>query len=604
MKILFLFFLIFFVAQPIRNFSEGGVSPSNQSNTFHSPRNEYFQNWNRSNGNSESVRFSSLDQINKSNVKNLKIAFIYHSKALGLMEANPIIANDKIIIPLPSNEIVAINATSGILAWKIKTDSLPAFRGLTSWTKSGLDAKIFFTTKSYLYSISASNGNVNKEFGREGKVFIGNSVLPPIIYNDTIVCATTFSKKNPPAIKAFNLFTGKPKWVKNLQDNSESNPGGNPWGGMSADIQRGIVYFVTGDPSPSAIGINRPGDNVNSNSLIALDIKSGKILWSFQEIKHDIWDKDIASPPIVTTIFKDNKKIDVVVVPTKHGNTIILDRITGNPVFPWTLKKAPPSELPGEFSSPFQPEIILPEPFSKTEFNISDINSFDNNLEYLKSVVKKSNIGFFPTFDTKKSAIFFNTDGGAQWPGASVDPFRQVIFIASSEIAFKASVRDKYEECKSILNKFRCSISYFKKYRYIGEIESFKDLNGYPANKPPWGYLTALKLNTGKILWKVPLGRNLDLEKNGNKVMGAKNIGAPVATKSGLIFCAGTYDKFFRAFDASTGKILWEFKLPSHGSAAPTIYQINGKEYILLPAAGYGAVKNNKIEDSYIAFSL
>jgi quinoprotein glucose dehydrogenase len=603
---------IFFISLLCLSFStQGNEIESNYGLNYtpstHKYSEEYFQNWYRSNANSESIRYSSLKEINKSNVRKLKVAFVFHSNVSGLNKANPIIAKNKAIIPLPNNELVAINASNGELLWRIKTDSQPALRGLTYWSNEKIDSRIFFTTRSYLYSISILDGKPTKEFGKNGKVFLENSNLPPIIFEDTIVCASTFSKKNPPAVKGFDLVTGKLKWKTNLMPNKNdgNNPGGNPWGGMSADIQRGIVYVVTGDPSPSAIGLRRPGDNLNSNSIVALDIRTGKLLWSFQEIKHDLWDKDISAPPIVTSIRKNGENIDVVIAVTKHGNTIILDRVKGKPIFPWTLRKAPSSSLPGEIAASYQPDIKIPEPFSKTEFKMTDVNTFDkNNLERLKSIVKNSNIGFFPTFDTKKSSIFFNTDGGAQWPGASIDPFEEVIYIASSEIAFKASVKDNYEECKSIINKIKCSIDYFSKNRYVGEIEAFKDSKGYPANKPPWGYLTAIKLTTGKIKWKIPLGRNLELEKEGIKVMGAKNIGAPVATAGGLVFCAGTFDNIFRAFDSSNGNVLWEYSLPAHGSAAPTIYQVNGKEYILLPATGYGANKNGQKEDSYIGFSL
>ena len=579
----------------------------NYTPSIHTHSEQYFQNWYRSNSNSESVRFSSLKEINTSNVRKLKVAFVFHSNVSGLTKANPIIADNKAIIPLPNNELVAINASNGELSWRIKTDSQPALRGLTYWSNEKIGSRIFFTTRSYLNSISILDGKPIVGFGKNGKVFLENSNLPPIIFEDTIVCATTFSKQNPPTVKGFDVVTGKPKWKTNLMPKMHDgrNPGGNPWGGMSADMQRGIVYVVTGDPSPSAIGINRPGNDLNSNSIVALDIRTGKLLWSFQEIKHDLWDKDIAAPPIVTSIKKNGESIDVVIAITKHGNTIILDRVTGKPLFPWTLRKAPSSNLPGEIAATYQPDIKIPEPFSKTEFKMTDINTFDkNNLEHLTSIVKNSNIGFFPTFDIKKSAIFFNTDGGAQWPGASVDPFKEAIYIASSEIAFKASVKDSYEECKSIINKIKCSIDYFSKTRYVGEIEAFKDSKGYPANKPPWGYLTAIKLTTGKIEWKIPLGRNLELEKEGIKVMGAKNIGAPVATAGGLVFCAGTFDQIFRAFDSSNGNVLWEYKLPAYGSVAPTIYQTNNKEYILLAATGNGSNKNGQKEDSYIAFSL
>ena len=661
---------------------------------------ESFKKWYRSNANSNSIRFSSLDQINKDNINLLEVAFIYKSNTKPInIQANPIVVNARAFFPIGDNYLVCIDATNGKEIWRSKTADRPAPRGLLYWEgdpNNNIGARIFYPAGKNLFAMSPHDGKLIKSFGENGAAGDGRSMVAPAIAKNVLIYATiSYQPDISPSVQGIDIYTGKLLWKTDLRkswgkgsgDYKLDLGGANPWGGISVDVTRGIAFITTGDPHPVGVGIDRPGNNEYSNSIIALDINNGKILWSFQEVAHDLWDLDIAAPPILSSISRNNKKYDVVIATTKIGNTIILDRVKGKPVYPFRLRKAPASKIVGEITATYQPDLVIPEPFSKNEFTYKDITNIGKeNTEFVKKIVEKSNIGFFPPPSDQKESIYFNVSGGSEWPGASVDPFKNIIYIASSQTASMISLlnlnlldtpetlllpgRKSYEKfCQSCHGKFReggsaetplisqdpnnLSRDYIiqiinngkrrmpslssipdnekeaiAKYlenankilsakintnnvqnnlnsKYIfGGWKKLLDHEGYPGNRPPWGSLTALNLNNGKIIFKVPLGDDEKLSGRGFKNIGTQNLGAPVATLGGLIFVAGTPDEQFRAFDAATGKELWKYKLPAYGSGAPTVYEVNKKQFILLPATGGEGTIKGKSSDTFIAFTL
>jgi quinoprotein glucose dehydrogenase len=315
-----------------------------------------------------------------------------------------------------------------------------------------------------LYSLNANTGELIDSFGYKGRLWQGLGYVAPVISDDTLISATvSYSDNFFPSINAYNVLTGKLIWNCKLISKPPglSLPfeyqirGANPWSGMSLDSVNKILFVVTGNAQPEGNGIKRPGNNDYANSLVAINVKTGKIIWSFQEVSHDLWDKDISSPPILTTIVVGRKKIDVVIAPTKHGNTLILDRISGKPIFPWRLKKAPYSNIPGEHTAEYQPDVQSPEPFTKQIFSYDDITDIGKqNFDDIKNKIDKSNIGFFPPLEEGKEAIIFNVSGGANWPGASVDPSKGIMYTAASETTFRLS----------LMNKFRSRRTFFYFY--------------------------------------------------------------------------------------------------------------------------------------------
>ena len=558
-------------------------------------------NWPRSHGGYTSKRFSNLDIINKSNVKKLELAWIYNSKdGRKGIQANPVAFNGLVYLPTPGNHIVALDGITGKEVWKykVKKGYHAAKRGLFIFEdKKNNITKLYFTNDDQLIVLNAKNGKTIDTFGKNGVIKIGSSPIPPVIIDNKLVIVTS-----RPSIEVYDAESGKIFWKYYLRKINKKNfgevdfKGGNPWGGISADIKHGLLYLTTGNPKPNFVGVTRPGKNLYANSVIAFDVRNKKLLWHFQETCHDLWNLDIPSTPILTSIEKNGLRINVVVVVTKLGNTLILDRYTGEPIFDYVMKRAPVSKIPGEKTCPYQPSLKLPEPFSKNVFTTDDVTNLSvSSNTYINSIINNSNFGFFATHEIGKDTIEYNQQGGAQWTGASINPFKNIMYVSASNIPWKVGVR----AIKGKKNKIRL----FDKIE-----EPLRDLEGYPGVKPPWGTLTALNLNTGKIKWQVPLGYYEALKEKGI-ISGTENFGGATATNGGLVFVAGTLDKLIRAFDDDTGKELWSYKLPYIGSAPPSSYKINDEQYIVIPASGGITLKNyykDLVEqgDAIVAFKI
>jgi len=538
-----------------------------------------FSNWPRSHGGFTSTRFSSLRKINTNNIKKLDLAWIYNSNdGKKGIQANPVVYEGLVYIPTPGGSVVCLNGKTGKEIWRFKAKNgyAVAKRGLLVWKdKKNNILKLYFTNNDQLISLNAKTGRPIKTFGQNGIIKIGSSPMTPTIIDNKIIVATS-----RPSIEVYDINTGKLFWKYYLRKidkevfNARDFESGKPWGGISSDNKNGILYLTTGNPKPYFVGIKRPGKNLFANSIIAFDIRNKKLLWYFQETCHDIWNLDIAAPPILTTIYKYEKRIDVVVAVTKLGNTLVLDRYTGEPIFDYEMKLAPTSKLPGEKTCAYQPSFSLPEPFSKNIFKKQDAtNRNKTNRDHVLSVIKNSNYGFFETHEINKNTIMYNPQGGAQWTGASVDPYKNILYVTANQTPYLVKVKSTKTSNSKIFRK------------YIFELSLFKDLDGYPASKPPWGTLTAINLNSGKKIWQKPLGNYESLESKEVKT-GTENYGGATATSGGLVFAAGTLDKFIRAFDAKDGKELWSYKLPYIGSAPPTSYEIDGEQYIVVPASG------------------
>jgi len=531
-----------------------------------------YSDWLRSNGNNYSVRFSALKNINKQNVKKLELAWTYKSnESLGReIQANPVVENGFIYTPTPGNYIVCINGKNGQEVWRYKVENdRAAKRGLLIWKNSSDKfSRIFFTdNESKLISLNAKTGKKIKSFGNEGEINIGISPIAPLIIDNYLIVAT-FKQD----LQVYDVLSGKLLWKYYLHESKNSFlfanfKGGYPWGGISADNNRGIVFLTTGNPWPLFNGVDRSGSNLYANSIIAVDIRNKKKLWHFQEVSHDIWNLDIGATPILTTIKKDNISIDVVIALTKLGNTIILDRVTGETIFDFVKKRAPTSKIPGERTAIYQPDVKLPEPICRNQFKKEYITNIGKkNYNYILSIVENANFGFFKPHEFGKKNIIIGKC--VRWAGASVDPDINRMYVSAD---IKADI-------------IEIKLSTDDKFSFYGGYTPLIDLDGYPGIKPPWGTLTSMNLNNGKIVWQVPLGEHESLTKKGVPITGTSNKSGATATAGGLVFVSGTTDKKIRAFNSANGEELWSYKLPFIGTAPPTSYMIDGKQYIIIPA--------------------
>lgn len=550
------------------------------------------ENWRRSNLSNNSERFSFLKNINFKNIDKLEPAWIYRAKDGNKgIQANAIFNDGKLYFPTPGNKIVCLNAETGEEIWAFQGDHWRvAQRGLVLNKKENNSEFIYFTDNDKLRSINAKDGKPNLNFGKKGFVKIKPSVVTPVIYRDKIIVATFY-----PSIEVYDLNTGKSLWKYFFRNKGEKFKGGNPWGGISLDDNTGILYVTTGNPANYFIGVDRPGLNEYTNSLIAIDINKKKELWKFQETTHDLWNLDIPAAPILTTINFDDQLIDVVIAITKLGNTLIFDRANGSSLNDYISIPTRSSKIKGEMTSTKQKYFLKPPAFSKNNFLPKDVFSADENeKEKLKNFVKKNYFGIYPPFEVGKKTIIYNFHGGAEWTGASVDPLNGVMYVTANNIPW---ITEIYEE-KSLF-----------KFKYKNRFKRFLTQENLPASKPPWGTLSAINLNNREIIWQVPFGNYDNINLPDFPITGTENFGGATATASGIVFASGTLDKKIRAFNSMNGKEIWSYILPNVGSAPPTIYQIENDQYVFIPATGGNTLSGGypkfvQNSDHYIAFKL
>ena len=655
-----------------------------------------FDTWYRSGGDDLSSKYSSLDQISVRNVRYLEPAWSYTSgsdlgdstKTGGVtVETNPVVVGNRLFLSSIDGDLLALDAETGKEIWRLALPAPVAKRGLVWEPNSDFaQSRLFVPSNKGVFAVNAATGEVLKAFGKNGVVGSGTSLIAPLIVNDRLIVATL-----APAVEAYDLVTGALIWSRPLLEKLDSTgtslAGGAPWGGMSADVKRHTVFVVTGNPRQALIGTTRPGKNSYSCSVVAIDTRTGAVIWSFQEVSHDLWDLDIAAAPVLATISRAGRRIDVVAVLTKLGNTLLLDRDHGKSIFGYRLRRAPVSAVPGEQTAAYQPVFTLPEPFASQAFAPDHITDLTDSAK--RTVTRKlrgAKYGFFepPTIGGK--IAYYGLHGGAEWPGGAVDPTQGILYVPSNQIPW--IVRTEYTDVNATAKSgadlaghalyntkcARChgvarrgsfewegagdayfpaltgitllrskellkSVAYFNEHHegikvgpavgvdelrtlqeYFAALDKRSDqqrsfaLNafwqlvlddrGNPGNKAPWGLLTALDLNTGKKLWQVPFGQLDHLREDGAPVRGLQNMGGVTATAGRVLFATGTTDNKVRAYDAANGDELWSYRLPAAGSTIPTVYAVNGTQYVVVVATGGVFRGFSGRSDRVIAFKL
>jgi quinoprotein glucose dehydrogenase len=432
------------------------AKPEELTPTDGNPRPETFLSWHRSHGDNGGRRYSALAQINRRNVAKLEQAWIYHSRdGSNNLQCNPIIVGDLMIVPTAGRHMVGVNAETGKEAWRFKPEDRPAFRGLIYWPGSSTAReRVLFCAGKHLYALDPRTGTPILGFGEGGLTLLpgksqagfGAATAGPAVFREVIV-VPGFEKD----VWGFDVLTGKLLWTFHTVphpgeygyetwDHTEGYAA-NCWTGMAMDDARGIAYISTGGPKPNFIGVTHLGDNLFANCLIALDARTGKRLWHFQEIPHDLWDLDISAPPNLATITRYGGKVDVVAVTTKIGDTLLLDRVTGKPIFPFRMRRAATSDLPGEVTAPYQPDPELPERFAKREFTAQDLTDrTPEAAEFAAAAFKSVTTGVFRPPSLGHPNLYYGIDGGAEWSGACVDPETGRLYVTANNLGWIISV--------------------------------------------------------------------------------------------------------------------------------------------------------------------
>ena len=653
------------------------------------------------NGGPDNIRYSPLTQVNRENVTKLKVAWTYDSQDAfkdSEMQSNPIVVDGVLYATTPKLRVVAVDAKTGREIWAFDPAKGQAQRRYRHRGVVVHQDRVFVTHKNYLYALSKTTGQPIPSFGTEGRIDLREGLERPIesisisasspgvIFEDSLILGSTVPETlpgSPGHIRSFDTKTGKLRWMFRTiprpgefgydtwpKDAYKISGGANAWAGLSIDPKLGMVFAATGSASFDFYGANRIGDNLFADCVLALDARTGKRVWHFQGVKHDVWDFDFPAAPSLVTVTRNGKPVEAVAQITKTGFVFVLDRKTGKPLFPIEYRKVPQSTLEGEQLATTQPYPTKPPPFTRQTFTEDMITTRTPEahaavLEKFKSV--DSN-GMFTPPSLRGTMLFPGTDGGGEWGGAAYDNETGLLYVNSNEQPWiirmvthdtKSLYKNNCGSCHGddlkgapptfpslvgigqrrtredltaviregtgrmpgfdYLGKNMTEIVDFLitgkdagtevvkdenwlKYRNEGYI-LFRDPQDYPPTTPPWGTLNAIDLNKGEIKWRIPFGEYPELTAKGMKDTGSDNYGGPVVTASGLLFIGATsFDKKFHAYDKLTGKLLWETTLPAAGNATPSIYEIDGVEYIVIVCGGgkNGAASGGSI----VAFSL
>ena len=599
-------------------------------------------------------RYSPLRDIDRSNVTQLEVAWRYHTgemapayatRAPTALEATPIVVGGTMYLATPIGRVIALDPVTGAERWTFDPHVNRATwfgdfanRGVSYWKDdtralgAGCAERIFVATiDTRLIALDARSGTPCAEFGVAGEVQLKNGLRnaprdaseyeetsPPAIVNGLVVVGSAVADNGridaaSGEVRAFDARTGALRWTWDPVPQDPADPGyatwtgpnarrtgaANAWSVIAVDPARDLVFVPTGSASVDYYGGERKGQNLYANSIVALRASTGRIVWHFQTVHHDLWDYDNASPPSLVTVRHGGRDVPAVIQATKTGQLFVLDRETGVPLFPVTERPVPASDVPGEEAWPTQPASALPalSPQSLALDDVWGATAEDRAWCRARAAALRNDGPFTPPSE-RGSLIVPSNVGGAHWGGVAWDAEHDVVIVPTNRIAALITLipRASYEAVRAKeTTGERIGLEYtdMRGTPYWMKREVFISPNGSICTPPPFGALVAVSLRTGRMVWSTPLGTTEGLEKLGIRVpadiTGMINLGGPIATAGGLVFIGAATDAYFRAFDVETGAELWKSKLPAAGKATPMTYRgADGRQYVVIAAGGDG----------------
>jgi quinoprotein glucose dehydrogenase len=697
-----------------------------------------YTTWSTYLGSSDSSHYSALAQINRSNVDKLEIAWSYETENNRSYEFNPIVVGKTMYVLAKHTSVVALDAATGKELWTYHSQFAPTIemhRGINFWqSKDGSEQRLLIPFANHLEAIDARTGQLITSFGDNGRVDLREglgrdpatihqiqSATPGRVFEDLLILGSTTGEEyeSPPGdIRAYNVRTGKMAWIFHTvphpgefgydtwpKDAWKYEGGTNCWGEMSLDEKRGIVYIPTGAPTYDFYGADRVGNDLFADSLLALDARTGKLVWYYQLVHHDLWDYDSTAAPQLLNVQHDGVEVPVVAEATKNGFVYVFNRVTGKPIWPIEERPVPKSDMPGEVTSPTQPFPTKPLPFARQSFTVNDLNTDlltpEEQARWKKTLENAVNKGLFTPPEMTDTVELPGNHGGANWGMTAVNPTNGTLFVISMDLP--AFLKNEHrlppnlwqipmdvapaQQGKTIYHLYceRCHgadrtgspptiPSLVNAPAVYGEdtvktvvrngrqeMPAFGDLSDlhitnlllYLANpdsaplpvvdleppplaakpsstpvrywsgynlqtaiiKPPFSTITAYDLNDGNIKWQIPVGNAPPAALAGIKntgIMMPRN--GPVVTAGGLIFVATKFEGKLHAYDQLTGKEIWSVDLPAAAEGVPSVYEVDGREFIVMcattgkqtaiPRDGPSQPTNGPVHRSYVAFAL
>ncbi len=615
------------------------------------------------------TRWSPLTQVNRENVARLGVAWRVstgetdsaHATAENTsFEATPIILGGAMYLSTPTGRVLSLEPETGRIRWTFdpEVDRSVEYgdftsRGVAAWTdrRARQDAVcarriIVATIDSRLIALDAARGTPCAGFGRRGSVNLRQGLRnppfepaehevtsPPAVVNDVIVVGSAVADNNRTdaasgEVRGYDARTGALRWSWDPVPQDRRDPawqtwegeeahrtgGANAWSVIAADPARDLVIVPTSSASPDYYGGKRLGRNDYANSVVALRASTGKMVWHFQTVHHDLWDYDNASPPALVTLRRDGREVPAVIQATKTGMLFVLHRETGEPIAPVEERPVPASTVPGERAWPTQPFSSLPALSPHGRLDPDSVWGADaaDSAACRAAVRGLRNQGIFTPPSLEGTLVIPSNIGGAHWGGVAYDPERAIVVVPVNTLAAVVQLipqedapRELREESSRLgyeLNRMRGTPYFMRRRLLIGPSRA-------PCTPPPFGKLVAVSLRTGERLWDVPLGspgpllRSAGSRPPGAPDLGSPNLGGPIATAGGLVFIAATLDRHLRAFDIETGRELWRAPLPAGGKATPMTYRGgDGRQYVVVAAGGDGEVFGKG--DEVLAFAL